>query len=233
MDHFTPVDTIGTSNFLRAVITPDLKGTLQFLLPVTGFEDKGQPVMPPGFDHEYGLYLAIDGSILANPNGSANTFTSLNISLWADPGNNDGTPSVSETRDPSFSNGSTNDILLATGTMVSASMSINPDTLVRSADFVDSMTPTLAGRVLLHDSIKPGTELEVKTTTQPSEYTSFPQPGGGFINVVDGGAATVTLDPQGTVLLANIPTDALHFTSGPRFIYGHRGEGYGRHDQRT
>ena len=31
----------------------------QFLLPVTGFENDGQPVTPPGFDKEYGLYLTI------------------------------------------------------------------------------------------------------------------------------------------------------------------------------
>jgi hypothetical protein len=232
MDHFTPVDTIDTTNFLRAVVTPDLLGTLRFLMPVTGFEYKGQPVTPSGFDQECGLYLEIDGTILANPNGSANTFTSLNMTLWADPNNNDGTPSVSQTSDPAFSNGMTNDVVLAIGHMVSASMSLDPTTMVRSADFVDSMTPTLAGTVLLGGSIQPGAELEVKTTTPPETFTSITPPGGGFINLVDGGTAQVTLDPQGTILVPNITHTHLQLADEPKFIHGrsdghHGGDGRG------
>jgi hypothetical protein len=174
MDHFTLVDTIDTSNFLRAVIPASALATLHFLMPVTGFENGGQPVMPKGFGAAYGLFLTIDGSNISNPDGSANTFTSLNITLWSDPRNNDGTPSVSETSDPAFSNGMANDIALAMGTMVSASMSFSPTTMVRNADFVDSMTPTLAGTLLLDGSIKPGTQLEVKRTHLPK--TSSPSP---------------------------------------------------------
>jgi hypothetical protein len=36
------------------------------------------------------------------------------------------------------------------------------------------------------------------------------------------GAAVVTLDPAGTILLPNIPPDALHLHDGLRFIHGHR-----------
>ena len=174
-------------------------GTVDFLMPVTGFENNGQPVTPAGFDKQYGLFLTIDQTNWARFRSlPPTTFTSVNITLWADPGNNDGTPSVSETSDPAFSNGMANDIVLATGTMVSASMSLDPTTNVRSADFVDTMTPTLAGTVLLGGSIQPGTELEVKTTTPPDSFTSITPPGGGFINLVDGGTAQVTLDPLGS-----------------------------------
>jgi hypothetical protein len=227
MDHFTPVDTIDTSNFLRAVIPasalatpPSALATLHFLMPVTGFENGGQPVMPKGFGAAYGLFLTIDGSDISNPDGSANTFTSLNITLWADARNNDGTPSVSETSDPAFSNGMANDIALARGTMVSASMSFNPTTMVRNADFVDSMTPTLAGTLLLDGSIKPGTQLEVKTNTPPENFQSFPQSDGGLINLVDGGTAQVTLDPQDTILVPNITHAHLQLADAPRFING-------------
>ena len=48
MDHFTPVDTMNASNFLREVSQPDGSAVLHFLMPVTGFEDNGQPVTPPG-----------------------------------------------------------------------------------------------------------------------------------------------------------------------------------------
>ena len=54
MDFFTPADTLDTNNYLRAVITPSptggTMGTVDFLMPVTGFENNGQPVTPAGFD---------------------------------------------------------------------------------------------------------------------------------------------------------------------------------------
>jgi hypothetical protein len=223
-DHFTRVDTMNTSNYLRAVITPDLTGTLHFLMPVmpvTGFDLNGQPVTPSGFGKDYGLYLTIEGSFIANPNGSAKTYTSLDMTLWADPRNNDGTPSVSLTSDPSFSNGQTNDIVLATGEMVSASMGINPSTGVRSADFVDSMTPTLSGTLLLGGSLRPGDQLEVKATTLPTEYVSDPQAGGGFINTVTDGTTQITLDPQEPFLVPDITLSHLQLPRNLVFMHGH------------
>jgi hypothetical protein len=201
-------------------------------MPVTGFQNDGKSVTPAGFDKEYGLFLTIDGTGLGTaPGGPASSFASLNFTLWADPRNNDGTPSVSETSDPTFSNGMTNDIVLATGTMVSASMSLDPTTMLRTADFVDRMTPTLAGTVLLDGSIKPGDLLEVKTNTPPDTFTSYLQSDGSVINVVDGGTAEVTLDPQGTLLVPNITHDHLQLADVPRFIHAdhghHGGDGRG------
>jgi hypothetical protein len=238
MDHFTPVDTLDASNYLRAVTTsigPTTSvGDLHFLMPVTGFENNQKSVTPPGFDKEYGLFLTIDGTAFGTvAGGPASTFANLNITLWADPLNNDGTPSVSQTSDPAFSNGMTNDIVLATGTMVSASMSLDPTTMLRTADFVDRMTPTLAGTVLLEGSIKPGALLEVKTTTPPDTFTSYPQSDGSVINTVDGGTATVALDPQGTILLPNLPPDILHLSGRPTFIHGSHHDGHGHHDERA
>ena len=157
MDHFTSVDTINASNFVRAVIQPDGMGAIHFLMPVTDFEYNGQPVTPPGFDKEYGLYLTLDGTNIGHPDGSVD-FTSLNVTLWADPGNDAGTPSVSETSDPAFTNGTANDIVLATGTLVSGSMSLDPTTNTRHADLVEQLTPTLDGTVTprwLHQARNP------------------------------------------------------------------------------
>jgi hypothetical protein len=67
MDHFTPVDTLDASNFLREVIESDGSGVLNFLMPVTGFEANGQSVTPQGFDQEYGLYITINAT---HPAGS-------------------------------------------------------------------------------------------------------------------------------------------------------------------
>jgi hypothetical protein len=218
MDHFTTADTIDTSVFLRAVNQPDSSTVENFLLPVTGFQENGQSVMPKGFGSSYDLYLTIQAT------GDAGVFTSLNVTLWADPKANDGTPSVSEGSDPAFSNGTANDIVLATGTMVSASLSLDPTTLAHHADFVESLTPTLAGTVLLGGSIQPGTKLEEQLTSPAAAFQSNPQPDGGTINTVGadgtGGTAVVTLDPQGTILLPDVPAHALHFGHSQKFLYG-------------
>ncbi len=224
MDHFTPVDTMTTSNFLHEVIQSDQSSVLHFLMPVTGFEQNGQPVTPSGFDKEYGLYITIDATHPAGGSGVGGVFSSLNLTLWADPGNDAGTPSVSQTSNPSFSNGMANDIVLATGTMVSASVSQDP-TGTRHADDVVSLTPTLDGTVLLGGSIKLGSLLEVNTNTPPASFfQSMPAADGTSIATVTGGSAVVTLDPQGTILVPNIPSDQLQLADVPRFIHrGHDG----------
>jgi hypothetical protein len=178
--------------------------------------------MPAGFDKEYGLFLTIDGTALGTMPPSvapASAFASLNFTLWADPLNNDGTPSVSPASDPAVSNGMTNDIVLATGTMVSASMSLDPTTMLRTADFVDRMTPTLEGTVLLHGSIKTGDLMEVKTNTPQDTFGSQLQADGSLINTVTDGTATITLDPQGTILVPNLSHTHLQLADFPRFIH--------------
>jgi hypothetical protein len=197
-------------------------------MPVTGFENNSQPVMPPGFDKTYDLYITIDATHPAGQVGGV--FSSLNLTLWADPKNDDGTPSVSETSGPSFSNGTRNDFILATGTMVSASVSLDPTTMIREADDVVSMKPTFAGTVLLDGSIKTGSLLEVKTVTPPANFQTLPQPDGSTVFLVTDGTATVTLDPQSTILLPDIPSDALLLSSGLKFIHNHFAEGRVRHD---
>lgn len=224
MDQFTPVDTINVSTYFRSVIQPDNSFALHWVMPVTGFEDNGQPVTPPGFDKEYGLYLTVDASGNLGSNGAAGEYTSLNVTLWADPNNNDGTPSATEAAGATFSNGTANDIVLATGTMVSASMTIDSTTGTRSAIYIESLTPTLEGTTLLGGSITPGTQLEEQLTTPASAFQSIPQSDGGTIDLVNGGTAVVTLDPQGTILLPDLPSGALNFDDTFRFIHGH-----GRH----
>jgi hypothetical protein len=231
MSLFAPVDTLDTSTFLRGVVQPGGAETVErILLPVTGLENNGQPVTPKGFGSLYGLFLTIDATLAAN-----NSFTSMNVTLWADPKNDAGTPGVSVNSDPAFSNGMAHDIVLATGTMVSASLSLDPATSIRHADFVESMTPTLAGRVLLHGSIQPGSLLEEKLTTLPSAFQSLPQSNGTTVNLVTDGAAQVMLDPQETILVPNISLANLDLDHGPTFLHardggGHHSEGRGRND---
>jgi hypothetical protein len=237
MDHFTPVDTLDASSYFRSVIQPDNSFALHWVMPVTGFENNGQPVTPPGFDKEYGLYLTVDASGNLGSNGAAGEYTSLNVILWADPNNNDGTPSANVTDGATFSNGMTNDIVLATGTMVSASMNIDPTTLTRHAIYIESLTPTLDGTTLLGGSITPGSELEEQLTTPAAAFQAIPQSNGGTIDIVNGGTVEITLDPQGTILIPSITQANLHLADVPSFIYGHYAreggtQGHERHDHR-
>ena len=230
MSLFAPVDTFDTSTFLRGVVQPGGGETLEhILLPVTGLENNGQAVTPKGFGSLYGLFLTIDAT------AAAGSFTSMNVTLWADPKNDARNPGVSEFSDPAFANGMANDIVLATGTMVSASLSLDPATGIRHGDFVESLTPTLDGSVLLHGSIQPGTLLHEQLTTPPTAFQSLPQPDGSTVNLVTDGAAQVTLDPEGAILVPNISPAILHLAHGPTFMHGsdgggHHSEGRGRSD---
>src|SRR5882762_6282094 len=107
MSFFTPTDTADASTFLRSVNQADGSFAEHFLMPITGFENDGNLVIPKGLDKAYDLYLTLDAT------GKGTVFNSLNVTLWADPKANDGTPGVSATSDPSFSNGTKGDIVLA------------------------------------------------------------------------------------------------------------------------
>jgi hypothetical protein len=66
---FTPVDTLDTTTYLHSVVQPNNSFALQWLMPVTGFENNGHSVTPPGFDSKYGMYLTIDASGFLNTGG--------------------------------------------------------------------------------------------------------------------------------------------------------------------
>lgn len=197
MSFFTPTDTADAGTYLRSVNQANGSFVEHFLMPVTGFENNGHSVVPDGFRKDHDLYLSVDAA------GTGTTFTSLNCTLWADPNANDGTPRVSETSDPSFSHGTKGDIALATGTMVSASLRFDPATGTRHADFVETLTPTLAGTILSGGSLKAGSLLEEQLTTPSTAFRSFPQTDGTTINVVTGGTAQI-----------NVPSlDAVQYTN--------------------
>jgi hypothetical protein len=225
MDHYTSVDTLDVSNYLRTVVQPNGSFAVNFLQPVTGLESNGHTVLPPGFDKDYGLFLTVNASgIDSLPSGSVESFSGMSVTLWADPLNNDGTPSVSESSNPSFSNGMTNDIVLATGTMVSASMMFDPTTGERSADFVLSLTPTLEGSLLSHGSLQQGDLLEEKLSTPSTAFTAYPQSDGGLIDTVTDGSGQVTLsNPDGSpadFVVPNITHGHLQLADALRFIHG-------------
>jgi hypothetical protein len=210
---FTPADTLDTSSYLHSVVYPNNSFALRWLMPVTGLQDNGQPVTPPGFDKDYGLYLTVDASGIlgqTTPTPVAEQFTSINVTLWADPKNDAGTASSTVANGASFSGPTSNDIVLATGTMVSGMMSVDPNTGVRTATDTETLTPTLEGTILLDGSIKPGGQITENFTTQPDEFQALPQPDGTSVDLVNGGAATVTFsNADGSPATISIPTDSL------------------------
>ena len=91
---FTPVDTLDATTYLHSSNHTNGSFDLEWLMPVTSLTENGQPVMPPGFDQNYGLYLTITASGLNNPSpGVTESFNTMNVTLWADPKNDAGTAS--------------------------------------------------------------------------------------------------------------------------------------------
>jgi hypothetical protein len=222
---FTPVDTLDTSTFLHSVIqTSNSSFALEWLMPVTGLENDGQPVKLPS---NYDLYLTIDASGIVGqttPTPIATKFTSIDVTLWADPRNDTGTASSTVENGAAFSGSTNNDIVLATGTMVSGQMSVD-SAGVRHATDVETLTPTLDGTLLLGGSIKPGDLLTEQFTTQPNEFKVVNPADnplvsdGTSVNLVNGGSATVTLsDPNGSPDTILIPNNALQL---PRLQFLH------------
>ncbi|MGA9016684.1 MAG: hypothetical protein WB509_29665 [Acetobacteraceae bacterium] len=210
---FAPVDTLDTSTYLHSVVYPNNSFALEWLMPVTGVQGNGQPITPPGFDNDYGLYLTIDASGIlgqTTPTPIASQFTSINVTLWADPKNDAGTASSTVGNGATFSGPTSNDIVLATGTMVSGTMSVDPNTGIRTATDVETLNPTLEGTILLHGSIKPGEQITENFITQPGEFQVATPGDGTTVDLVNGGAATVTFsNSDGSPATISVPTDSL------------------------
>jgi hypothetical protein len=210
---FAPVDTLDTSTYLHSVVHPNNSFALEWLMPVTGVQGNGQPITPPGFDNDYGLYLTIDASGIlgqTTPTPIASQFTSINVTLWADPKNDAGTASSTVGNGATFSGPTSNDIVLATGTMVSGTMSVDPNTGIRTATDVETLNPTLEGTILLHGSIKPGEQITENFITQPGEFQVATPGDGTTVDLVNGGAATVTFsNSDGSPATISVPTDSL------------------------
>jgi hypothetical protein len=127
-------DTIHESGHLLDVTQPDGTHTAHRYEIITGFSLNGSPVLPAGFDSSYGLYFEITDQGIGGPPPHILNFTSIDMTLKADPGNQNG--AMTATLDPTprvgFANtgptGEADDIVLATGSMVTASLSLDTTT---------------------------------------------------------------------------------------------------------
>jgi hypothetical protein len=183
-------DSMMLTNYLYAVSHPPNGITPEhFIQTIDGFTLGGSPVNAPGLNASYGLYFELLGS--GQPIGGAFTFSFLDIELKADVGYDNGTPSSNLTG-LTFSNaaGVANDVTLATGSMISASLAFNPATGVRSAHFLESLEPAPGQSGFFVDSVE---GIEIFLTTPPSAFLASPQPDGTTIITVNGGVGTATL----------------------------------------
>ncbi len=181
-------DQFDTTTYLHSDNAADGSFVEHFILQVNGFELNGSPVTLPGFGSHYGMYFLIDAA------GSATAFASLNVALMVDPGNNDGTPSATQ-QGIGFSNGTHGDFAVATGTMVSASLSQDAQG-TRHANFVEQIMPTAAGEKIFGGSLAANDLLQELLTTPANVRSQFLLPGGASINLVNGGAGHAELMPQ-------------------------------------
>ena len=144
-------DAMTLTNYLRLTNVTDLTTLRQtfsgtHIQTIDGFTLGGAPVAAPGLNSSYGLYFQIGlvGSFPVNPGGTVigPAVTSvLNVQLIADVGHDDGGV-VNNAAGIGFSNaaGVTNDVVLATGSLVSASLAVS-STGTRNAHYVTTLRP--------------------------------------------------------------------------------------------
>ena len=180
-------DAIETNTYLAGVAQAN-GTTFKQILQITGFQLNGQPVTAPGLNSNYGLYFDISGTTQVS--AGVPTYTSLSISFLADPGNNDGTLSATNAAGPIFSNGTSDDFVLASGTLVSASLSM--DAAGIHAHYVTSFAPELGEVGLFGDALP---ILDASLTTPLAKFQVIPQPDGTILDLVNGGTGQVTFAP--------------------------------------
>ncbi len=156
-------DTFSLNSSLRSEVQP---GGGPFvarrLETITGFSLNGSPVAPAGFGSSYGLYLDLADTGF-NPSPQIVHFTSVNVTLKADPGNRNGA-ALANASGIGFANtgptGEADDIVLASGSMATASATLDLSTGMRDVpDLVTFapaagqagffLSPALDGSVLL------------------------------------------------------------------------------------
>jgi hypothetical protein len=199
-----------TVNHLHAVINADGSGDEHFILEVKGVEQNGAPLALPGLGSSFGMYFIIDGTLA--PSAGPPITNSFNIALMVDPGNNDGAASATQSG-VGFANGTAGDFALATGSLVSASLSLNavPVPGTRHANFVEQMTPTKAGLEAFAGSLHADDLLQELLTTLPTNITSTPV-SGGSIQVVNGATGIAQLTTLNSLRL--LPNELSHGPHG-------------------
>jgi hypothetical protein len=209
-------DGITVSNFIRTTNVNNLTSLQQTftgdqLQPITGFTLSGAPVNVPGLDSAYGLYFRIDpaGSFPINASGATigpPTYTKLDLQLVADVGDDNGAV-LNTATGIGFSNpgGVSNDVVLATGSLISASLSGN-NTIGRRATYLTSFHP-IADEAGFFVGPNETLSWQEFLLSQPQAFSVFPIDSLSYVSVVDGnngsgGTAQFIPEPATFALLA-------------------------------
>ena len=182
------------TNYLHAEDQPDGTFAVRHFLQVDGFKLNREHVAVPGFGSDFGMSFLIDASGTSGATGRV--FDKLDIALMVDPHNNDGALSATPTG-VGFANGTGGDYALATGHLVSATMSVDPATNDRHTEYVERIAPTGAGKDVFGKSLAAGDLLQELLTTASSSVLAGP----GF-TAVNGGAGVAQLVSGGTLRLS-------------------------------
>ena len=179
-------DTIEVKTYLTSTIQANGTAPFHQILQITGFDLNGLPVSAPGFNSTYGLYFDINGITKFGPGPPS--YSVLNIALMADPGNNNGALSATTVAGLQFANGTGGDILLGSGSLVSASLQLDA-TGTRHAQYVDTFAAA-GGEAAFFSAVFP--YLDITLTTPAANFAAIAQPDGTTIDLVNGGSGLVT-----------------------------------------
>jgi hypothetical protein len=192
-------DTMVLTSHLHAVVHPPNSVTsVHQILTIDGFTLGGAPVSAPGLNGAYGLYLELFASV--QPVAGVLTYSFIDLALKADVGYDDGTLS-STLAGLTFSNpaGVANDVTLATGSLISASLMFNPATGVRNVHYADTFisAPGESGFVNSQSG-----RIDIFLTTLPGDFAAVPQSDGTTIQLVNGATGTAALQvPEPSTLM--------------------------------
>ena len=132
-------DTIYYTNSLYAVVQPDTTFVAHRIMDITGFSLNGITVNPIGFGSSYGLY--IDDTDLGLSTPTSLRYTGGSIRILADPGNNNGAVTLSNSG-IGFANGgptgTADDVLLASGVELSGTASLDLAAGTRTTRLTDT-----------------------------------------------------------------------------------------------
>ena len=189
-------DQFDLTNYLHAEDRADGTFAVRHILRVDGFELNGVHAGVPELGSSFGMYFLIDASGTAGATGRV--FDKLDIALMVDPHNNDGALHATPT-DVGFANGTGGDYALATGHLVSATMSVDPATSNRRTEYVEQITPTGLGEDTFGRSLAAGDLLQELLTTASSQVEAGPgftavNGGTGLAQLVSGSTLRLSLD---------------------------------------
>ena len=164
-------DTINIEGYVR-----DDGTTANRIEIITGFSlNGGATFIPSGLGSTYGLYFEAVDQGISGPPPHILTFTSVALTLKADPGNLNGAV-ISTPTDFGFTNtgatGEADDIVLATGSLVKGGLFLDLIAGILIGDQIDTLASGLAG------FFQGGSELVRAFASNPASLLTFTPVGG-------------------------------------------------------